>query len=497
MNLSIKTRIVIITIAIMFFSIGAIICTSSYAFNKAYNEALQSRLLAVGKSLKFQLDRLLHLGIEIENIVGFEEQCLDIVRKYEGIEHATVMDIAGRILFHNDPSMHGKRAGDVSLLTALKSGKDGIVVSSGDGFGRYHAVIPVFDSKGEHIAAVSVGFPANLITSKTRQMAAYSISVGAVFLFSAMGLLFLVLSFIVTRPLTKLMGVMQGIREEGTASERKVEIYSTDEIGQLGLAFNMMMDDLRKTTFSKKELEAEVQERTKQLVEAQEEVVRNEKLAVLGQLASSVGHELRNPLAVINNAVYYLKTIMPDADAAVRTYLDIIKNEVAASERIVSDLLDFSRSRMPQAMSVTVGELITRSMEKCAVPDNIEVRLDIPESLSPAAADLQQMAQVFQNLITNAAQAMPDGGVLTISADEDGYAGELRICVADTGRGITAENMGKLFQPLFTTKAKGMGLGLVVSKKLTEANMGRIRVDSGPGKGTKFMVVLPVAGKRS
>ncbi len=260
-------------------------------------------------------------------------------------------------------------------------------------------------------------------------------------------------------------------------------------------------------------LELRVAERTKQLLDAQEELVLKEKLSTLGQLAGSVSHELRNPLGVMSNAIYYLKTIMSGADETVKEYLNIIKSEIDISERIITDLLDFTRTRTSQTNMVAVDDLITQSIGKCKVPQCISLRVDIPDTLPAVKVDPLQMGQVFQNLVTNAVQAMPNGGELCINARlADNVGGALRgspvsgdhtgsplqkdtgfveISVTDTGEGISPENMKKLFQPLFTTKARGIGLGLTVVKNLTEANGGRLEVKSESGKGTAFTVILP------
>lgn len=289
------------------------------------------------------------------------------------------------------------------------------------------------------------------------------------------------------------------------------------------------------------ELEQKVQERTEQLVNAQEELVRNEKLSILGQLAGSVGHELRNPLGVMNNAIYFLKTVLPQSDETVREYLNMIKSEIDNSERIITDLLDFSRTKTPQIRSITVDELLSTSMGKCSLPENVKIETDIPDTLPLLRVDPFQITQVFQNLITNACQAMPEGGELRISAritgvrdlglgiekagvrgldlgvSKEGIGDQglgigrenlnpipqtptpdrnfIEITVADTGEGISPENMNRIFQPLFTTKAKGIGLGLVVSRRLTEVNGGSIEVNSVAGKGTTFTVMLPAEGK--
>ena len=242
-------------------------------------------------------------------------------------------------------------------------------------------------------------------------------------------------------------------------------------------------------------LEQIVEQRTRQLCEAQEALVRKEKLSILGRLAGSVGHELRNPLGVMNNAVYFLEMVLSDADETVKEYLGIIKHEIDHSQRIITDLLDFARTRTPQRKSATVGGLIAESLGRCAVAQNVSVRIEIPEALPAVRVDPLQMGQVFENLIMNAVQAMPEGGALTIRAAQERNA--LKICVIDTGEGISEENMKNLFQPLFTTKAKGIGLGLVVCRNLTEANGGRIEAESRSGEGATFTVILPVEGSET
>lgn len=242
-----------------------------------------------------------------------------------------------------------------------------------------------------------------------------------------------------------------------------------------------------------------IHEQTAQLLAAQKELGRNEKLAILGQLAGSVGHELRNPLGVMNNAVYFLDMVQPDADETVKEYLGIIKNEIDNAQWIITDLLDFARTSPPRAEAVAVGELIGGSLRRCAVPENIEVRTELPATLPKAWVDSQQLRQVFQNLINNAVQAMPAGGLLHFDAEiqqemtkTDSGAGFVAIRLADTGEGITPDNLKRLFQPLFTTRTKGIGLGLVVCRNLVEANGGGIEVQSTPEQGTTFTVRLPI-----
>jgi signal transduction histidine kinase len=242
-----------------------------------------------------------------------------------------------------------------------------------------------------------------------------------------------------------------------------------------------------------KELEQRVEDRTRELRDAQERLVRQERLATLGQLAGSVGHELRNPLGVMSNAVYFLKMTQPDASAQVREYLGIIENEIRTSNKIVTDLLDFTRIKSVEKVQTAVYELVRQTLERYPVPATVQVQLEIPAELPPVFADPQHVIQILGNLTLNACQAMKADGRLLIravSSEVDGKS-SVAISVIDNGLGIPPENMAKLFEPLFTTKPNGIGLGLAVSQKLAGANGGRIEVQSEPGQGSTFTLYLP------
>jgi len=241
------------------------------------------------------------------------------------------------------------------------------------------------------------------------------------------------------------------------------------------------------------QLEEVVNERTRELRDAQEQLVRQERLAILGQLAGSMGHELRNPLGVISNAIYFLKVSQPDADDKVKEYLNIIENEARTSDKIITDLLDFARVKSVDRQPVSVPEVIHQTLNRFPVPPSVELILTIPFDLPRIFADPHHMVQILGNLTVNACQALPDtGGRLEISAAL--RHDMVSIAIHDNGVGISPENMNKLFEPLFTTKIKGIGLGLAVSRKLAEANGGRIEVKSEAGQGSTFTVWIPVHG---
>lgn len=226
----------------------------------------------------------------------------------------------------------------------------------------------------------------------------------------------------------------------------------------------------------------------------EEQLMRSEKLAVLGQLAGGVGHELRNPLGAIKNAAYYLNMVLEQPEPEVKETLEILDKEVASCERIINSLLEFVRQKPPMKRKIDIGEVIQSALSHIRVPENVEVVSQLGSALPSILADPDQLSQVFGNIILNAIQAMPEGGRLVIksSVPEPNW---VAISFTDTGVGIPPEAMKRLFEPLFTTKAKGIGLGLAIVKALVEGHKGTMEVQSEQGKGSTFTVKLPMIGE--
>jgi len=271
--------------------------------------------------------------------------------------------------------------------------------------------------------------------------------------------------------------------------KHKVAVKSKDELGELAAAFNKMTENLREITASRDELNKEIAERK----EMEEKLVRSEKLAVLGQLAGGVGHELRNPLGAIKNAAYFLNMALEEPEPEVKETLDILEKEVATSERIISSLLGFARPKPPVRRKVDINEVIQEALYHVTVPENVKVVTQLDESLPSILADPDQLGQVFTNVTVNAIQAMPEGGQLAVKSKASNQEW-VTISFTDTGVGIPKPNLKKLFEPLFSTKAKGIGLGLAVTSTLVEGHGGTIKAQSAVGKGSTFTVRLPIGG---
>jgi two-component system NtrC family sensor kinase len=276
----------------------------------------------------------------------------------------------------------------------------------------------------------------------------------------------------ITRPLTEVADATRKVAQ-GDWSVR-VPVYGRGETGILAESFNTMVSTLKET---------------------QERLVQKEKLASVGQLAAGVAHEINNPLGSVLLYADILRKETPDDDAQHKADLEMIINEATRCKVIVNDLLNFSRQNEVLAQSTNVNEILRELAEeggKREIHQGVDIILDLAPDLPAVQADPLQLRQVFLNLMSNAAEAMPEGGRLALRTKKGPADGFVTVEVADTGVGIAEENMKKLFTPFFTTKpiGKGTGLGLAIIYGIVKMHRGQISVQSQAGQGTTFTVTL-------
>jgi len=224
------------------------------------------------------------------------------------------------------------------------------------------------------------------------------------------------------------------------------------------------------------------------------EVARSQRLASLGSLASSVAHEIRNPLSSIKGFATYFRERYRDNAEDAKT-AEIMIQEVERLNRVISQLLEFARPLQITPQDVSLPDIIRHTLkvvEGQARESGIAIRTNLPEDMDHVTVDPDKFKQVFLNLYLNAITAMEKGGTLTASLSQDEQR-TIRVDIADTGKGIPAENLGRIFDPYFTTKPTGTGLGLAIVYKIIEAHSGEIRVESTAGNGTVVSIFLPVA----
>ncbi len=242
-------------------------------------------------------------------------------------------------------------------------------------------------------------------------------------------------------------------------------------------------------------LEELVEERTTEVKKVQEQLLKAERAVAVGELATMVGHDLRNPLQSIKNATYYLNKELsrsyPSVAISQKTMemLQIINDSVNYADKIIRDLKDFSLTIKPILKKVDINMIVKDALSQVEAPESVKLITEL-RHLPKIKVDQDMMRRTFLNLALNAIQAMESGGTLKVSTKETERFVE--VSFKDTGMGISKENIEKIFTPFFTTKAKGMGMGLSICKKLVESHGGSIRVESKQGKGSTFTVILHI-----
>lgn len=232
------------------------------------------------------------------------------------------------------------------------------------------------------------------------------------------------------------------------------------------------------------------------------EIKKNKKFSSIGQLASVVAHELRNPLGAIKNSIYYFKEVLKgtkilEEDPSLRDFLDLSDKEIKRSNRIVGELLDFARDVKLTLYPTDINSLIDEVAETVDIPKDVQwVRPSVNGGLPLAMVDPQKLRQVFINLTTNALVAMPHGGTLEVAARiknaGDSEHKFIEITFRDTGIGISQEKIKHIFEPLYTTRQSGTGLGLAICQEIIQVHGGKFEVVSQEGKGTTFTIIFPL-----
>jgi PAS domain S-box-containing protein len=276
---------------------------------------------------------------------------------------------------------------------------------------------------------------------------------------------------------------------------------ATIDLTELKMAQEALKDRTERLEKTQKKLEenaVQLEEYANRMEELANERARklqdSERMAAIGQVAGMVGHDIRNPLQSIVSELFLAKQSMKEVPKE-RTKealesIDFIQEQIDYISKIVADLQDYSRPLKPEFRVVELCQFISDQIKKISIPDSVETSIFCEGQIPHIILDPTFMARILTNLVTNAIQAMPKGGKLAVTTSKQ--ANNVLITVEDTGVGISDEVKSKMFTPLFTTKAKGQGFGLPVVKRLVEAQGGSISFESEVGKGTRFIVKLPL-----
>jgi two-component system NtrC family sensor kinase len=351
---------------------------------------------------------------------------------------------------------------------------------------------PIKNIHDEIIGMLFVGILEEPFTDKRNELIAGFFTVALLGIVMALLTVVFVTSRI-TRPLATLGTATEKIAQGDLMYEVPVE--SEDELGRLAGAFNKMT---RALSASKEEIlrrTDDLEKANRECKDAQSQLIQSEKLSSLGQLAAGVAHELNNPLTGIMTFSHLLRKTI--TDEAARNDLDIIIRETTRCKEIIKGILDFSRETSPQQKLCSVNAIITRTLailERQWLFYNIRIEKRLGMQLPEIWIDDNQIQQVVTNIALNAAEAMNGEGTLSIESGLNQQGDYLEVRIADTGMGIPPEHLTKIFDPFFTTKdpQKGTGLGLSISYGIIQEHQGDITVESSVGKGTTFIIKLPV-----
>lgn len=296
-----------------------------------------------------------------------------------------------------------------------------------------------------------------------------------------LGLLFL---RFVNVPITKLTDTMRRVEEGDLNARAKIE--GKDEMGRLAGKLNAMIEKLK---LAKEEAKAYHQEL----------VQRADRMATIGELASGIAHEIRNPLAGIHGAIQIIVENLPQEDDR-RQVMDEVQKQIQRLEKLVKDLLNYAKPAHPKYLPTDMNELVTKVLSfflsQQGISAGIKIEKKLFDPIPTIMVDPGSMEQVFLNIVLNAQKAMPQGGILTVSTryhkQQNEDQGEVQIIFEDTGIGIRKENLRKIFDPFFSTRSDGTGLGLSITRNIIEQHGGRIEVESHVNVGTKVIITLPV-----
>ena len=479
-NLSIIALITIILIGVVAFTATERVMTEQMMKSE------EMMVDSIGRSLESALTLSSALpGEKTETLIQ------DVVKRYqknEEIQGITVVDRDFNIIASLKPDERGGKISDVSLSQSILLGKK--VKSSPFSGGVITVSSPLYQGK-----SIVGGFTVKFSLHEMEQILSRSRTTVIFYIILAAFLITLFGTFLLNRYMVK--PIKKLIQFTGEISEG--EFHSTslidekNEIGKLSYSLNRMAERLSE---DKQRIEAYISslEKTNQrLKEAQQEVLRSEKLASLGRLSAGIAHEIGNPLGVIRGYIDMLSRGGEDREE-MRDYCKRIEVEITRINRIITELLNYSRVSFDGLSEVDVNQAIREALSLISLQkplQKIQLNLKLDNHLPPITANHHQLVQVIVNLILNARDALPEGGEIIILTQQSGE--NISVEIHDTGTGIREEDLPKIFDPFYTTKGpgKGTGLGLAISLRIIESLGGKISVTSKPERGTAFTIVLP------
>lgn len=466
--MNLNSKLVIIMLTLLLLTMLTLFSLNQMSQTKLVSE-IQESSTAISEILQKSVEDLTSVTeVETSRLAEYLKEA-----RKKGVNEINIINTEGEIIDSSDPEKIGKKRELKKLEKGLKAapGKKGALPSS---LKPYNLVVPVIVGD-EQLGYVEINLLLDNISDiQHDNFVRRFIATGIIFGFGIILIIFLARRY--TYPIQRLA---INVRKVATGDlSATVPVESSDEIGELAESFNEMVEQLRE----RKNLEERLREA--------------EHLSRVGQLASGIAHEIRNPLNYISLAIDHLKSEMrgssPEKRAEIEKIADTIKEEVRKANYMVLNFMNYGRPLKLRRSAVAFPDLIDRALTVLRDKLNeqkVTVTTEIPSDLPTLFCDQELLRNCLLNFITNGAQSMPAGGEISISA---AFAdGAFKLTFTDHGTGIAPEDMEKIFQPYFTTKEAGIGLGLAITERIIKEHGGEILVESRPGAGTTFTVMLP------
>ena len=468
--MKLNSKLIIIMLSLLVLAMLTLFTLNQYAQNDLVRE-IQESSQEISKAVQMSIEDLTSEA-ETSRLTEYLNKARE-----KGINEINIINSEGEIVDSSDPEKIGKKREikklDKGVHAAPASSRGATILSQKP----YEVVVPVIVGD-EHLGYVQI----NMLLDNIRdiQHANFIRRLFATCMVFAVGIaLTIFLARRYTDPIHRLVGNFKRV-SAGDLSVT-IPVDSHDEIGELAEGFNNMVEKLR---------EREALE--KRLYEA-------EHLSRVGQLASGIAHEIRNPLNYISLAIDHLKTeMLPNCGekcAELTELTDKIKEEVRRANYMVLNFMNYGRPLKLRRVLVPYGDILTKVLPLLndrLTEQHIHIVQELNEDLPPLWVDQELLRNCILNFINNAAQAMDDGGIIRLGASLDDAGEHMQLTFADQGKGIQQEDITKIFQPYFTTKDVGIGLGLAITERIIKEHGGEILVESKPAEGTTFTVVLPL-----
>lgn len=470
--MKLNTKLVVMMLSLLIIATLILFLMNQFSQNDLVQE-MQESSTEVSKAIQLSVEDLTsETDVESLRLNDYLKQA-----RNKGINEVNIINNEGEIINSSDPGKVGKMREIKKLEKGLKASRKGKSATGAHSLRPYDLVVPVIVGD-EQLGYVQI----NLLLDNIRDIQHANflrrlIATCMIFMFGIFLTIFLARRY--TDPIHRLAAGVKKVSAGDLSVTFPVD--SKDEIGELAENFNEMVEKLRE----KEHLE-------KRLYEA-------EHLSKVGQLASGIAHEIRNPLNYISLAIDHLKSELlpscPERGKELESIADNIKEEVRKANYMVLNFMNYGRPLKLRLHEVHYPELIAKAMpllQDKLNEQHIEVVEDIPADLPPMQVDPELMRNCLFNFITNAAQAMPDGGKITLGAAFVAGENRFRLTFTDQGSGIAPNDIDKIFQPYFTTKEAGIGLGLAITERIIKEHGGEMVVESQLGNGTTFTIILPM-----